>query len=122
MTQLPRSTSPRESRKAHAINRLNGLRPKSRDVLRPTGGAVLYKSRDVAGMKAWDRCEASIARTYQVPKPFTHMTTFGNVLAAAVHGAGLSPSKGRTRAMGVLNRTGLAPLAGHRAGSFRLLD
>jgi len=77
-------------------------------VLRPTGGAVLYKGRDATGVKAWDRCKAGIARTYQIPKPFTHMTTFESVLVAAVHGAGLSPSKGRIRAMDVLNRTGHA--------------
>jgi len=91
-------------------------------VLAPSAGAVLYNGRDVTGMKPWDRCKAGIARTYQIPKPFIHMTTFENVLVACVHGAGLSPAAGRTRAMEVLRRTGLDALATQPAGSLRLLD
>lgn len=91
-------------------------------VLPPSSGAVLYNGRDVTEMKPWDRCKAGIGRTYQIPKPFIHMSTFENVLVAAVHGAGLSPSSGQDRAMDVLRRTGLAALASQMAGSLRLLD
>jgi branched-chain amino acid transport system ATP-binding protein len=40
-------------------------------------------------MKAWDRCRLGIGRTYQIPKPFTHMSVFENALAAAMHGGNM---------------------------------
>ena len=46
--------------------------------------------RDVTTMKVWFRRRLGIGRTYQVPKPFTHMSVFENVLVAAAHGGGLS--------------------------------
>lgn len=91
-------------------------------VLPPTAGAIVYKGTDITRMKAWDRCKAGIGRTYQIPKPFTHMTVFENVLVAAVHGARLSASQARQRTMDVLRRTRLETLAARPAGSLRLLD
>lgn len=91
-------------------------------VLPPSGGTIIYKGRDVTGLTAWDRCKAGIARTYQIPKPFTHMTVFENVLVACVHGAGLSMSEAQHSAMEVLRRTGLAAQASQAAGTLRLLD
>ena len=35
------------------------------------------------------RCRLGVGRTYQVPRPFTDMTVFENVLVAAQQGAGL---------------------------------
>ncbi|MCW5721077.1 MAG: ABC transporter ATP-binding protein [Devosia sp.] len=91
-------------------------------VLPPSAGAIIYKGTDITRMKPWDRCQAGIGRTYQIPKPFSHMTVFENTLLAAVHGARLSSAQARTRSMDVLHRTGLAPLAAQTAGTLRLLD
>ena len=41
-------------------------------------------------MRPWHRCRIGIGRTYQIPKPFTHMSIFENVLAAAVHGGNMT--------------------------------
>ena len=57
-------------------------------VLPPSGGRVLFEGADITPMKPWHRCRLGIGRTYQTPKPFSHMSVFENVLAAAVHGAG----------------------------------
>ena len=52
-------------------------------VLPPSSGRILFDGRDITAMKPWDRSRIGIGRTYQVPKPFTHMSVFENVLVAA---------------------------------------
>ena len=58
-------------------------------VLSPSSGRILLGQRDITGMRAWDRCRLGIGRTYQVPRPFAHMSVFENVLVAATHGGRL---------------------------------
>jgi branched-chain amino acid transport system ATP-binding protein len=91
-------------------------------VLGATSGEIVYRGRDIARLPAWERCRAGIGRTYQIPKPFGHMTVFENVLVAGVHGAGRSVREARGRARTVLDQTGLAHLAAEPAGRLRLLD
>jgi branched-chain amino acid transport system ATP-binding protein len=91
-------------------------------VLSPSAGRVVFEGRDVTAMKPWDRCRLGIGRTYQIPKPFTHMTAFENVLAAAVHGGRLSMAHARTEAEAILERTGLTHRALVPAGQLALLD
>ena len=66
-------------------------------VLPPSGGRILFEGRDITPMQPWDRCRLGIGRTYQVPKPFTHMSVFENVLAAAVHGGKMSLNRAKGR-------------------------
>ena len=91
-------------------------------VLQPNAGRILFEGRDITAMKRWHRCRAGIGRTYQIPQPFAHMTVFENVLVAAVHGAGLSVSRGRREAVEVLRRTGLTHRSHLEAGNLGLLD
>jgi branched-chain amino acid transport system ATP-binding protein len=91
-------------------------------VLAASSGDVIYRDRDITRMPPWSRCRAGIARTYQIPKPFSHMSVFENVLVAGVHGAGLSVREARRRTDQVLERSGLARLGRHLAGTLRLLD
>jgi len=73
-------------------------------------------------MPAWDRCRLGIGRTYQVPKPFTNMSVYENVLAAALHGGGLSMHDAAARADEVLELVELDHRAGLPAGDLSLLD
>jgi branched-chain amino acid transport system ATP-binding protein len=73
-------------------------------------------------MNVWSRRRLGIGRTYQVPKPFTHMTVFENVLVAAVHGGGLAIRAGRREAAEALELTGHGPKADRPAGMLSLLD
>jgi branched-chain amino acid transport system ATP-binding protein len=91
-------------------------------VLPPTDGTVRFQGHDITAMAVWDRSRLGIARTYQVPKPFTNMTVYENVLAAALHGGGLAMREAADQADEVLEQVQLAHRAYTRAGDLSLLD
>jgi branched-chain amino acid transport system ATP-binding protein len=91
-------------------------------VLPPSGGRIVFEDHDITPMKAWHRCRMGIGRTYQIPKPFTHMSVFENVLAAAVHGGKMPLTHAKVEAEAVLERVGLAHHARVAAGQLALLD
>jgi branched-chain amino acid transport system ATP-binding protein len=91
-------------------------------VLPPNRGRILFAGTDITRMRAWDRCRLGIGRTYQIPKPFTHMSVFENVLAAAVHGGRMPLPRAKIEAEAVLMRVGLAHRALTPAGQLPLLD
>ena len=88
----------------------------------PSAGRIVFDGTDIVGSRPWTRCRNGMGRTYQVPKPFTHMSVFENVLAAAVSGGQSSIAHSRDWAVEVVEMTGL----GHRledfAGTLSLLD
>jgi ABC-type branched-subunit amino acid transport system ATPase component len=47
----------------------------------PDSGTIRFAGRDVTARGAADRCKMGVARTHQVPRPFTGMTVFENVLS-----------------------------------------
>ncbi|WP_102225753.1 ABC transporter ATP-binding protein [Acidimangrovimonas sediminis] len=91
-------------------------------VLPPSEGRLIFDGRDVTGQKVWHRCRMGIGRTYQIPKPFGKMSVFENVMAAAIHGGGVSIHTARGRAEEVLERTGLLHRATLEAERLSLLD
>jgi branched-chain amino acid transport system ATP-binding protein len=91
-------------------------------VMAPSGGRIVFGDRDITRMKPWDRCRLGIGRTYQIPRPFTHMSVFENVLTAALHGGRMSLPQAKHEASAVLARLGLAHRAHLPAGQLRLLD
>ena len=50
---------------------------------RPTEGRVIFKDRDITGLKTNKICKFGIGRTFQVVKPLGRMTVLDNVIAAA---------------------------------------
>jgi branched-chain amino acid transport system ATP-binding protein len=91
-------------------------------VLPPTAGTIHLCGRDITGLSPWDRCRLGIGRTYQAPRPFTHMSVFENVLVAAVHGGRVGLRQGGRRAETVLELAGLAAHHARPAGELTLLD
>src|ERR1700761_5510722 len=71
-------------------------------VMPPSGGRIVFAGGDITRMRAWDRCRLGIGRTYQIPKPFTHMSVFENVLAAALHGGKMPLARAKAEAEAVL--------------------
>ncbi|MEM3641092.1 MAG: ABC transporter ATP-binding protein [Candidatus Bathyarchaeia archaeon] len=52
----------------------------------PTSGELKFKGRNIVGLKPHQICRLGIARTFQIPKPFLHMTVYENVLVPVVFG------------------------------------
>ncbi len=91
-------------------------------VLPPSAGHILFGGRDITRTRPWHRCRIGIGRTYQIPKPFSHMSIFENVLAAAVHGGNMTLARAKSEAETVLTRVGLDHRALVPAGQLALLD
>lgn len=89
--------------------------------LRPDAGRVVLDGRNVTRLDPAARCRLGIGRTYQVPRPFGGMTVFENVLMAAQQGGRLHTRDGKARAVEVLERTHLAPVANRAAEDLGLL-
>jgi branched-chain amino acid transport system ATP-binding protein len=87
--------------------------------LRPDAGRVRLGGRDVTGLPARARCQLGLARTYQVPQPFSGMTVYENVLVGATFG-GYRESHGAT--LEALELAELTGYANRLAGSLTLLE
>jgi branched-chain amino acid transport system ATP-binding protein len=85
-------------------------------------GVVRFRGEDVTRLSAAERCARGIGRTHQVPRPFTDMTVFENVLVGTTTGGGMHGSEAHDHALEALETTGLLPLANRRAATLGLLD
>jgi branched-chain amino acid transport system ATP-binding protein len=54
--------------------------------LRPNAGTVRFDGRDTTGLPADRMCRLGLGRTFQIPRPFPHLSVFENVLVAATFG------------------------------------
>jgi branched-chain amino acid transport system ATP-binding protein len=90
--------------------------------LSPDAGEIWFAGRQVTKLDASARCRLGIGRTYQVPRPFTDMTVFENVLVAAQQGAGLRRRASYAAAVESLERTGISAEANWPAGRLGLLQ
>jgi branched-chain amino acid transport system permease protein len=86
-----------------------------------TGGHIEFAGRDLTHLPAHRIARAGIARTYQIPRPFPHLTVLDNVAIAAMYGGETLP---RARALEEARRwlafTGLEPRAGVRPDALNL--
>lgn len=90
--------------------------------LRPDTGRIAFEGRDITGESAARRSRAGIARSFQVPQPFAHMSVFENAMVAATQAAGLSGSEAEQYCLDMLNRTELLSQANKPAGGLTLLS
>jgi branched-chain amino acid transport system permease protein len=92
---------PNGSGKSTFINVVSGHYPVS-------GGDILFDGRQLAGLPAHCIAQAGIARTYQIPRPFAHMSVLRNVsMVAMFGGAALGPDEATREAWKWLEFTGL---------------
>jgi branched-chain amino acid transport system ATP-binding protein len=90
--------------------------------LSPDSGEIRFQGQDVTSHNAARRCRAGMARSFQVPQPFSGMTVFENAMIAATQAAGLSGRAAETLCLEVLEQTELMAKANTLAGSLTLLD
>ena len=88
-------------------------------VFRPESGRVRFGGRDITGLRPHAVCDAGIARTFQLVKPFGALTVLENVIVGALKRA---PSLGAARetAQALLARLGLADKSHAPAASLTL--
>ncbi len=89
---------------------------------RPDSGQIILHGRDVTNESATKRCSSGVGRSFQIPQPFSHLSTYENLLVAARFGGGFSAREAEDRCMDILARTGLLPQAEKLSGGLPLLQ
>ena len=81
---------PNGAGKTTVFNLLTGL-------LKPDAGEVIFRGRDITRESPTKRCCEGIGRTHQIPRPFSKMTVFENLLVASIYGGGLGEKQAQER-------------------------
>ncbi|KEJ88927.1 ABC transporter ATP-binding protein [Sulfitobacter donghicola] len=90
--------------------------------LSPNSGQITFDGQDITTHSSARRCRAGVARSFQVPQPFSGMTVFENAMIAATQAAGLHGAQAERFCLEVLDQTELLPKANTLAGSLTLLE
>jgi branched-chain amino acid transport system ATP-binding protein len=90
----------------------------------PTRGRVVFDGLDISSAAPHSRCWLGIARTFQLVRPFSHLTVLENVAAGRVYGRDAVKSRSRADSESriLLERMGLASRAQDMASSLTLVD
>jgi branched-chain amino acid transport system ATP-binding protein len=84
-------------------------------------GRVLFRGRDLAGLKPHRVNTLGLARTFQIMRPFPRLTVVRNVMIATL-GRHPAPAEAERRARAVLAELGLADKADLPAGALTLAE
>jgi branched-chain amino acid transport system ATP-binding protein len=91
-------------------------------VAAPDAGSIRLDGQELVRRKPSARARLGVARAFQIPQPFAHLSAYENALAAATFAAGLPQAQAARRAMQALEQTGLASRMNEPAGRLPLLD
>jgi branched-chain amino acid transport system ATP-binding protein len=106
---------PNGAGKSTFINLISGA-------LAPSGGRIVLFGEDITTHSADARTRRGIGRTHQIPRPFARMSVWENLALAARHARGSHDLRSvRENCRSILERTGLADVAGQPAGTLPLL-
>jgi branched-chain amino acid transport system ATP-binding protein len=92
----------------------------------PSSGQVVFRGQPVAGWKPYQAARAGVARTFQIPKPYRHLSVLENVaLSALLHERSVAAA--RESAGAVLAEVGLdgyldAPVGNLTVGLLKRLE
>jgi branched-chain amino acid transport system ATP-binding protein len=108
---------PNGSGKSTAFNVITGS-------LRCDEGTVVFNGEDITGLRPHHICHKGIARTFQVVKPFPHLSALENVLVGRLFGVRGSKKADGTlaEAKEVLGRVGLAGKSETKVESFTIVE
>jgi len=105
---------PNGSGKSTLINVVSGH-------FRPDSGRILFEGRDLAALEAHRIARTGLARTYQIPRPFAHLSVLENVALPAMFGRDALPrAEAESEARRWLAFTGLAAKAAALPGELNL--
>ena len=89
--------------------------------LAPTDGEVRFQGENINALPPHGRARLGMGRTFQIAKPLIALNALENVMIGAfLHDRALDEA--RDKAMAVLERVGMAHLAGRRAGDLTLSE
>ena len=88
----------------------------------PSSGQIIFDGQDITSLLAYQRCHLGIARTYQIPRPFTGMTVYENVLVGATYNSRREARDLEGLCREVLEQAHLMDQRDVAAGNLRLLD
>ncbi len=77
-------------------------------VYKPDSGTIKFKGNDISGLPPHEVCHLGIARTYQIPQPFTTLTALQNITVAAIYGGGLRRADAEVEAVKILDSLDLS--------------
>jgi branched-chain amino acid transport system ATP-binding protein len=77
-------------------------------VYKPDSGTIKFKGNDISGLPPHKICHLGIARTYQIPQPFTTLTALQNIMVAAIFGRGLQRADAEGEAIQILDALDLS--------------
>lgn len=108
---------PNGSGKSTAFNVITGS-------LKADSGSVTFDGEDITGLPSHRVSHMGISRTFQVVRPFPHLTALENVLVGRLFGGegDRKSTESLDHGMGVLELVGLAGKANLRAGAFTILE
>lgn len=86
-----------------------------------SSGTVFVRGSEVTHLNSAARCKLGIARSHQVPRPFSGMTVFENVYVAAAYGHSGHHSDIYERCIESLQICGMLDIANRRAETLGLL-
>lgn len=89
--------------------------------IEPSAGRVVFRDEDITSLPTHDRARKGIARTYQIPRPFSQMSVFDNLRVAATFAGGLYGSEATEWVERTLSATGLTRFSETLAGRLPLL-
>ena len=75
---------------------------------KPDAGTIKFKGNDISGLPPHQICRLGIARTYQIPRPFTNLSARENILVAAIYGRELKKSVAETEDAKIFDLVNLA--------------
>ncbi len=90
--------------------------------IKPDSGKILFNGKDITWMSVAKRARSGVARSFQVPQPFSGLTVFENAMVAATQAADLRGSQARLLCLRKLEQTGLLHKANIQAGGLTLLE
>ena len=80
--------------------------------LRNEAGQIFFKQREITRLPAYRRTRLGIARSFQIPRPFTSMSVLENLIVPLEYVIHFNEKKSTAEAMEILERIGLADKAG----------
>ena len=76
----------------------------------PDAGEMIFSGKPLAGMQPYQVCQAGLARTFQIVKPFLTISVLDNVMVGALIRE-TSIKKARKASMEIIRWAGLGPMA-----------